>query len=237
MNTLDPERRQQMVEAIATWLDDLTEAEPPPAGLPPEVMGSFGTGPRPLLHAGPARRADARDAAPGPSHQSPARRAERSPHTPDRECHQPEAMATKLAEARREARLELVTELLEVRDRLTRGLAEAQRRLEQPAGLRAHFGQRPVLEALVEGNVLALERLDDTLRRLDVHEIPCPGQAVRPPRDAGRGRGGRVGRRRRGRFSRCSARATSPMAGCSALPRSRSPAACRHDRRARPWLT
>jgi molecular chaperone GrpE len=92
----------------------------------------------------------------------------------------PEAIARKLAEARREARLELITELLDVRDRFTRGLTEAQRRLESLRGIGAYFGQRPVLEALVEGNLLARERFDDLLRRLDVQEIPCVGRPFDP---------------------------------------------------------
>ena len=92
----------------------------------------------------------------------------------------PDTVARRLAEARREARLELVAELLEARDRLARGLAEARGRLDQLRGLRARFGQRPVLQALVEGNRLALDRLDDTLRRLDVHEIPAQGKLFDP---------------------------------------------------------
>jgi molecular chaperone GrpE len=92
----------------------------------------------------------------------------------------PEVIARRLADARREARLEVVAELLDVRDRFTRGLAEAQRRLEDLRGIRAHFGQRPVLEALVEGNLLARERFDDLLRRLDVREIPCVGRPFDP---------------------------------------------------------
>jgi hypothetical protein len=40
VNTLTPERRRQMLEAFAAWLDDLAEAEPPPPGVAPEVMGS-----------------------------------------------------------------------------------------------------------------------------------------------------------------------------------------------------
>ena len=74
----------------------------------------------------------------------------------------------------------MITELLDVRDRFTRGLTEAQRRLERLQGIRAHFGQRPVLEALVEGNLLARERFDDLLRRLDVQEIPCVGRPFDP---------------------------------------------------------
>jgi molecular chaperone GrpE len=37
-----------------------------------------------------------------------------------------------------------------------------------------------VLEALVEGNLLARERFDDLLRRLDVQEIPCVGRPFDP---------------------------------------------------------
>ena len=71
-------------------------------------------------------------------------------------------------------------ELLEVRDRFTRGLTEAQRCLAALRGLWARFAQRPVLTALIEGNMLARERLDDLLRRLDVREIPCLGKPFDP---------------------------------------------------------
>ena len=47
-------------------------------------------------------------------------------------------------------------------------------------GSGARFAQREVLTALVEGNLLARERLDDLLRRLDVREIPCLGQPFDP---------------------------------------------------------
>src|SRR5262249_38782295 len=80
----------------------------------------------------------------------------------------------------REARLEGIAELLEVRDRFSRGLQEAQRRL---AGLRrwwARRAHRDVLAALVDGNTLARERLDDLLRRLDVQEIACLGKPFDP---------------------------------------------------------
>src|SRR4029450_6613109 len=88
--------------------------------------------------------------------------------------------APQLGDMRREARLEVTTELLEVRDRFSRGVEEAQRRLAGLHGFWARFAQRQVLTALVEGNVLARERLDDLLRRLDVREIPCLGQLFDP---------------------------------------------------------
>jgi molecular chaperone GrpE len=91
-----------------------------------------------------------------------------------------DTMARQLGDIRREARLEVITELLEVRDRFSRGVEEAQRRLARLHGFWARFAQREVLTALVEGNLLARERLDDLLRRLDVHEIPCLGQPFDP---------------------------------------------------------
>jgi molecular chaperone GrpE len=91
-----------------------------------------------------------------------------------------DTMARRLGDIRREARLEVITELLEVRDRFSRGVEEAQRRLAGLHGLWARFAQREVLTALVEGNLLARERLDDLLRRLDVREIPCLGQPFDP---------------------------------------------------------
>jgi molecular chaperone GrpE len=93
-----------------------------------------------------------------------------------------DTIARRLSEARREGRLEILAEVLEARDRFTRGLQAAEERLANLRGFRAHFGQRPVLEALVEGNRLARERLDDMLRRLDVYEIPCMGQPFDPTR-------------------------------------------------------
>jgi hypothetical protein len=70
-------------------------------------------------------------------------------------------MARKLGEARREARLEVITELLDLRDRFTRGLDEAQRRLAALRGWWARFVQHAVLQALLDGNLLARERLDE----------------------------------------------------------------------------
>ncbi len=91
-----------------------------------------------------------------------------------------DTMGRKLGDIRREARFEVITELLEVRDRFSRGVEEAQRRLAGLHGFWARFAQREVLTALVEGNLLARERLDDLLRRLDVREIPCLGQPFDP---------------------------------------------------------
>jgi molecular chaperone GrpE len=169
-----------MVEAIATWLDALTTAEPPPSGLAPEVMGSAEPAPDLFSMLGQltalTRETQLQGRATSRLHAELSAALSQLTETT---C-SPEAVARKLGEARREGRLEAVLEMLDVRDRFTRGLTEAQRRLESLQGIRAHFGQRPVLEALVEGNLLARERFDDLLRRLGVQEIPCMGRPFDP---------------------------------------------------------
>ena len=67
-----------------------------------------------------------------------------------------------------------------MRDRFSRGVEEAQRRLAGLHGFWGRFAPREVLAALVEGNLLARERLDDLLRRLDVYEISCLGKPFDP---------------------------------------------------------
>ena len=177
---LDPERRRVLLESVAAWLDELGAAEPPPPGLGPEAMSAPDQVPDlfSLLAqlAALTRETQLQGRATNRLH---AELGAALQHLAE-SVSSPEAVARKLAETRREARLELVAELLEARDRFARGLEEARRRLAGLRWLRARFGQRPVLEALVEGNGLALDRLDDALRRLDVHEIPCLGKPFDP---------------------------------------------------------
>jgi len=176
----DPERRRALLESVAAWLDELDEAEPPPSGLAPEAI----TGPDrvPDLFsllaqlAALTRETQLQGRATNRLHAELGAALTRLVES----VSSPDAVQKKLAEVRREARLELVAELLEVRDRFARGIEEARHRLARLRGLRARFGQRPVLAALVDGNGLALERLDDALRRLDVHEIPSLGKPFDP---------------------------------------------------------
>lgn len=180
MSTWEPERRRHLQEMLEAWIDQLAEAEPPLDGVAPAAL-------------------EPSDAAPDLFSMLSALEAlTREVHLLARTTHRlntevaagvsrlteitggQQAIAKLLAEARREARLELVSELLDVRDRLTRSLGEASRRLARLRGFRAHLGQRPVLQALVDGVTLARERLDDLLGRLDVRELPCLGQAFDP---------------------------------------------------------
>jgi molecular chaperone GrpE (heat shock protein) len=176
----DPERRRAFLESVVAWLDELAEAEPPPPGLASEVSSISDQGPDlfSLLAqlAALTRETRLQGRATNRLHAELGAALERLLEN----AGPPDTIAKRLAEARREARLELVAELLEIRDRFARGLEETRRRLARLRGLRARLGQRPVLQAMVEGDALALDRLDDMLRRLDVHEIPALGKSFDP---------------------------------------------------------
>ena len=177
MSRLSPERRQRLLATVQTWLDDLDQAEPAPAGLAPDVLSSPEPVPDLFSLLGQlsalTRETQLQGRATNRLHTELGQALDRL--TEQAAQSQPAAAdyTRQLGQARREARTELVSELLEVRDHLSRNLDEAERRLASLSGLRARLGQRPVLEALVEGARLARERLDDLLRRLDVYEIGC----------------------------------------------------------------
>jgi molecular chaperone GrpE (heat shock protein) len=180
MSAGDPQRRHQLLEAITTWLDELATAEPAPPGVAPEVFQS--TEPTPDLFSllgqltALTRETQLQGRATNRLHAELTAQL----NNVTENLTSPETVARQLREARREARLEVIGEVLEVRDRFVRGLTEAQRRLAAVRGIVARFAQRPVLEALIEGNTLTCERLDDLLRRLDVREIPCLGKPFDP---------------------------------------------------------
>ncbi len=89
-------------------------------------------------------------------------------------------IAAKTAAARRDAQAELLSDLLDVRERVARGLDDARKRLDSLRGFFARFGNRAVVEAVVRGNELALERVDEILRRHGVHEAGRAGEAFDP---------------------------------------------------------
>ena len=180
MSPLDPEHRRHVLEAIAVWLDDLVEAEPFPPGIAPEVVQASEPTPDLFTVLGQltalTRETQLQGRATNRLH---AELSAKLDHLAENQLNA-DTVARKLGDIRREARLEVIAELLEVRDRLSRGVEEAQRRLAGLHGLWARFAPRAVLAALVEGNLLARERLDDLLRRLDVWEIPCLGKSFDP---------------------------------------------------------
>ena len=210
MSSLNSNRRQRLLETVSTWLngqaeqaeqtkqneqdgqherdeqdgqDKLHEPEPAPAGIAPEFLSKAEAAPDlfSLLSQLTAltRETQLQGRATNRLHTQLGETLGKLTEQQSNPA-PPEVIAQKLAEARRETRREMLAELLEVRDRFTRSLDEAQRRLNGLSGLRARFGQRPVLEAVLAGNSLARERLDDLLRRLDVHEIACQNKPFDP---------------------------------------------------------
>jgi molecular chaperone GrpE (heat shock protein) len=182
MSTFTPEQQQQLLARLATWVEELAEAEPAPAGVAATVLDS--PEPTPDLFSllsqmtALTRETQLQNRATNRLHGEVQKALEQvMTQSPN-----PDTLARRLSEARREGRLEVLAEVLEVRERFMRGLQAAEERLAALRGLRGRFGQRPVLEALVAGNRLARERLDDVLRRLEVYEIPCVGQPFDPTR-------------------------------------------------------
>lgn len=180
MSAMDPQRRQQLLEALGQWLDSAANAEPPPSGVPAEMATD--SAPAPDLFSflsqltALTRETQLQGRATNRLHTELGGKLE----TISEQVVNLDTSMRKMSDVRREARLEVVAELLDVRDRFVRGVEEAQRRLAALPAWLARVTQRPVLEAVIQGNVLARERLDDVLRRLDVQEIPCLGKQFDP---------------------------------------------------------
>jgi len=180
MSALDPQRRRQLIEALEQWLDGATDNEPPPAGIATEVETA--SAPTPDLFSflsqltALTRETQLQGRATNRLHTEVGEKLA----TVSEQIVSLDTNVRKMSEVRREARLEVVGELLDVRDRFVRGIAEAQRRLAALPAWLARFTQRPVLEAVIQGNLLARERLDELLRRLDVQEISCLGKPFDP---------------------------------------------------------
>jgi molecular chaperone GrpE len=112
------------------------------------------------------------------------------------------SQASRMAEREREllreteirCRTEFLAVLIDLRDRLRRGLesvraSEAELRKTARRGWRARIFSRPgenaagaTLAALKRGYELGLERVDLTLEEFNAREIPCAGQAFDPQR-------------------------------------------------------
>ena len=101
---------------------------------------------------------------------------------------------TERRETERRCRKEVLGVLIDLRDRLGRGLESvraSQAEISKTArrGWRARIFSRPgedaagaTLAALKKGYELGLERLDQTLEEFNAREIPCEGQAFDPRR-------------------------------------------------------
>jgi molecular chaperone GrpE len=91
-------------------------------------------------------------------------------------------------EAERRSRKEALNVLIDLRDRLLRGLESARTvgRESRPTRFLDRFfmppAPDPAIEALIKGYELTLESLDQALADSNAREIPCTGQAFDPRR-------------------------------------------------------
>jgi molecular chaperone GrpE (heat shock protein) len=183
MSELDPQHRQHLLEQITAWLDELDDAEPAPPGIAPEILHST-TAPAPDLFSllgqltALTRETQLQSRATNRLHTELSTKLEALTQS----MSNTDALTRKLGEVRRETRLEMMHEVLDIRDRFTRGVEEAQRRLAALRGFWSHFTHRHILQALIDGNLLARERLDEMLRRFGIHEIFCLDQPFDPAR-------------------------------------------------------
>lgn len=91
-------------------------------------------------------------------------------------------------QAEQRSRKEILDALLDLRDRLERGLVSAQTgaaRLRERTWLQRLVGPDPgpaaaTIQAMLKGYELGLERLDQTLEDMNVHEIRAVGEPFNP---------------------------------------------------------
>ncbi len=180
VSSLSSEERQRFLDRVASWLDALGEEEPFPEGLAPEALVAMNPEPDLLALHGQMAALTQETRLLG---RATSRLTAEMKEAIEREDSRAESGTTaeSIFRARREGRMEQAAELLDVRDRLARGLSEARSRLGAiPRWQHRLFGGSAVLEALVRGDELALERLDDLLARLSLREVPCLGRVFDP---------------------------------------------------------
>ena len=177
---LDPEVRRAILARVEAALDRLETAEAPPEGIAAAFLADDTDTPAPDLYALLAQlTALTREV------QLQGRAANRLSSEVTQLVQQVSSssegqISARASAARRDAQAELLGELLDVRERFARGREEANKRVGSFGGLFAQLRSRPIVEALLRGSELSLERLDETLRRHGVHEIACQGAAFDP---------------------------------------------------------
>jgi molecular chaperone GrpE len=176
----DPEIRSTILARVEAALERLDAAEAPPAGIAVAFLEEDASAAAPDLYTLLAQMtALTREV------QLQGRAANRLSAEVTQLVEQVAVSAegqisARVSAARRDAQSELLGEILDIRERFARGREEASKRLGSFRRFFARFGSRPVVEALFRGTELALERLDETLRRYGVHEIRCEDEAFDP---------------------------------------------------------
>lgn len=175
---LDPETRRAILARLEAALDRLETAEEPPEGIVAALLED--DAPAPDLYTllsqmtALTREVQLQGRAANRMSAEVTQLAEQLASLTEAQ------VATRVTAARRDAQADLLGEILEIRDRFARARDEARKRLDSFRGFFTRLGSRPVVEALLRGNEIALERLHETLRRHGIHEIVCERQPFDP---------------------------------------------------------
>jgi molecular chaperone GrpE len=186
--------REEILRRFETWLDAVLAAEEPPQGIPAELLSSLADGAG-VSTSGPGDLYSIWAAVTALTQET--RLQGRSFKQLSETLAPLAAWDARLAEMQRaaqeNARREMLDLLLELRDRLGRGLEAArssQEKIQQSleSGWVARLWARrqasryalEAVAALREGCALSLDRLDEALAQFDVREIVCQGKAFDP---------------------------------------------------------
>ena len=174
-------RRQVILRRFETWLDETLAAEEPPAGIAAAIFAE-------LESDGGVLKGGA-DLYALHSAMTALTGEVKLQGRAFKELHQ--TLATRLEEggrAEKKGRQETIAVLLDLRDRLGRGVERAEAHLEWIKKARSKKKKRRKREkrilaatvALVKGCTLNVERLDDALDDVGVRELNCEGRPFDP---------------------------------------------------------
>jgi molecular chaperone GrpE len=189
--------REEILRRFEKWLDGALAAEDPPRGVEAEILAAMAGDSEGRTRPAPTA-AYSLWAAMTALTQEVKLQGRSFKELNDTLGSQASRMAERerdlLRETERRCRKEILSVLIDLRDRLGRGLesvraSEAEISKAARRGWRARLFSRPsedaadtMLAALKKGYELGLERLDQTLEEFNAREIPCEGQAFDPRR-------------------------------------------------------
>jgi molecular chaperone GrpE len=193
--------REEILRRFEEWLDGALAAEEPPRGINTEILAAMAGeregGARPAPTDAYSLRAAVTALTQEVKLQGRSFK-ELNDTLGTQESRMAERERELLCETERRCRKEVLGVLIDLRDRLGRGLesvrtSEAEIPKAARPGWRARIFSRPgrpnenaadampaTLAALKKGYELGLERLDQTLAEFNAREIPCEGQAFDP---------------------------------------------------------
>jgi molecular chaperone GrpE len=200
--------REEILRRFETWLDNLLAAEEPPRGLDAEILESLaaagedennGTDPRcdsfALWAAMTALSQEVKLQGRAFKELSETMGTQAERVAEEIRAGYRERERDVQREAERRCRKEILAALIDLRDRLARGIesvraAEAQMANAPPPGWLARTLSRKkedgtaaaTLAALIKGYELGVERLDQTLQEFNAREILCAGEKFDPRR-------------------------------------------------------